>query len=151
VFKLYRDLLERRKAGESSESGFTLIELLIVIVVLGILAAIVIFSLTGVTGQSQQAACNSDAKSVQTAVAAYEANPPSGIAAGTAPTSITAVSPAPNTGLVPNYLHSAPTATVNSNGYLITLDATTAGQVDVTTKSVAATSYDSATNPCNVA
>jgi prepilin-type N-terminal cleavage/methylation domain-containing protein len=61
VFKLYRDLLERKKEGESSESGFTLIELLIVIVVLGILAAIVIFSLTGVTGQSQVAACNSDA------------------------------------------------------------------------------------------
>ena len=42
---------------------------------LGILAAIVIFSLTGVTGQSQAAACNTDAKTVETAVAAYEANP----------------------------------------------------------------------------
>ena len=56
-----------------SEAGFTLIELLIVIVVLGILAAIVIFSLTGVTGQSQAAACNTDAKTVETAVAASAA------------------------------------------------------------------------------
>ena len=50
-----------------------LIELLIVIIVLGILAAIVIFSLTGVTGQSEAAACNSDAKTVETAVSAYYA------------------------------------------------------------------------------
>ena len=49
-----------RKSGEANESGFTLIELLIVIVVLGILAAIVVFSLTGVSGQSKQAACTSD-------------------------------------------------------------------------------------------
>ena len=65
--------MERRKSGEGSESGFTLIELLIVIVVLGILAAIVVFSLTGVAGQSKQAACTSDAKSVEIAVDAYEA------------------------------------------------------------------------------
>jgi general secretion pathway protein G len=150
VFERYRELQERRENGDS-ESGFTLIELLIVIVVLGILAAIVIFSLTGVTGQSQVAACNTDAKSVETAVAAYEANPPSGITSGTPPTSIAAVTSGTNTGLVPNYLHSAPTATVSSSGYLITLDGTTAGQVDVTTKSVAATSYDGTPNPCAVA
>ena len=72
MFQRYRELQERRANGES-EGGFTLIELLIVIVVLGILAAIVIFSLTGVTGQSQVAACNTDAKSVETAVAAYQA------------------------------------------------------------------------------
>ena len=149
MFERYREMQERRKAGGSSESGFTLIELLIVIVVLGILAAIVIFSLTGVTGQSQVAACNTDAKSVETAVAAYEANPPSGITPGTAPTSIAAVSPAPNTGLVPNYLHAAPTATVASSGYLITIDSS--GNVDVTTKNVAATGYDGTPNPCAVA
>ena len=54
--------------------GFTLIELLIVIIVLGILAAIVVFSLTGVTGQSKAAACTTDAKSVEIAAAAYQAN-----------------------------------------------------------------------------
>ncbi len=151
MFERYRELQERRTDGESPEAGFTLIELLIVIVVLGILAAIVIFSLTGVTGQSQVAACNTDAKSVQTAVQAYESNPPANITPGTPPTSIAAVTPAPNTGLVPNYLHSTPTATVASSGYLITLDATTPGQVDVTTQNVAATSYDAATNPCAAA
>ena len=65
--------MERRQSGESSESGFTLIELLIVIVVLGILAAIVVFSLTGVSGQSKQAACTTDAKSVEVAADAYQA------------------------------------------------------------------------------
>src|SRR5580658_6920315 len=73
VFKRYGEIMERRKAGESSESGFTLIELLIVIVVLGILAAIVVFSLTGVSGQSKEAACTSDAKSVEIAADAYQA------------------------------------------------------------------------------
>jgi prepilin-type N-terminal cleavage/methylation domain-containing protein len=144
VFERYRELQERRTGGESPESGFTLIELLIVIVVLGILAAIVIFSLTGVTGQSAQAACNTDAKSVETAVAAYEANPPTGIAAGTAPTQIAAVTSGTNTGLVPNYLHAAPTATAASNGYAITL--TTGGVVNVVTgtgTSAVTTAYDS--------
>ena len=65
--------MERRHSGEGSQYGFTLIELLIVIVVLGILAAIVVFSLTGVTGQSKQAACTADAKSVEIAADAFQA------------------------------------------------------------------------------
>ena len=67
------DIRRRRAAGE--EFGFTLIELLIVIVVLGILAATVIFALSGVTSSSAVAACNSDAKSVEVAVAAYRPTP----------------------------------------------------------------------------
>ena len=73
VFERHREIMERRKSGEASEYGFTLIELLIVIIVLGILAAIVVFSLSGVTGESKQAACTSDAKSVEIAADAYEA------------------------------------------------------------------------------
>ena len=69
-----RRLKWKRSAGEVDDQGFTLIELLIVIVVLGILAAIVVFALSGVTSQSTVAACNSDAKTVDTAVAAYQAN-----------------------------------------------------------------------------
>lgn len=118
MFERYRELQERRQIGESPESGFTLIELLIVIIVLGILAAIVVFSLSSVTGQSQVAACNTDAKSVEVAVAAYEAQN-----AGAAPATMDV--------LVPNYLHTKPGATVASSGYAISMDGTTAGQVDV--------------------
>jgi general secretion pathway protein G len=64
-----------RQRSEEGFDGFTLIELLIVIVVLGILAATVIFALGGVTGQSAQAACNSDAKTSEVAVQAYIASP----------------------------------------------------------------------------
>ncbi len=69
-----RETVARRR-GVELEPGFTLIELLIVIVVLGILAATVIFALTGITGQSAQAACQSDAKTYEIAVSAYENSP----------------------------------------------------------------------------
>ncbi len=68
-----REIVALRRGRQfDAESGFTLIELLIVIVVIGILAATVIFALSGVTGQSAVAACNSDAKSYEVAVAAYQ-------------------------------------------------------------------------------
>jgi len=100
--------MERRKSGEGSESGFTLIELLIVIVVLGILAAIVVFSLTGVSGQSKEAACTSDGKTVEIAADAYQASQ------GTYPTS--------SAELVGTYLHSWPGT---GNGYAISIGANT--------------------------
>ena len=108
MFKRYREIMERRQSGGSSESGFTLIELLIVIVVLGILAAIVVFSLTGVSGQSKQAACTTDAKSVEVAADAYQA------ATGGWPTTIDV--------LTPSYLHSLPGS---GNGYKITINSST--------------------------
>ncbi len=73
MFERYREIQMRRADGESPEHGFTLIELLIVIVVLGILAAIVVFSLTGVTSQSKQAACTSNGKTIEVAADAYQA------------------------------------------------------------------------------
>lgn len=117
-FEKHREIQARR--AEDGFDGFTLIELLIVIVVLGVLAAVVIFALSGVTGQSKAAACNADAKSVETAVAAYEASATN--ANGSPPTNMKA--------LVPDYLHSEPSATVANNGYQITM---TGGVVSVTT------------------
>jgi prepilin-type N-terminal cleavage/methylation domain-containing protein len=136
VIKRYREIKERREAGADSEYGFTLIELLIVIIVLGILAAIVIFSLTGVTGQSEAAACSSDAKTVETAVSAYYAENND-----TPPLSIPALTVVDASGHGP-YLRAAPTATVTNNGYLIGYTDTGAGVVTVSTKAVTGVSFD---------
>jgi len=97
MLERYREIEGRRHASPGDEPGFTLIELLIVILVLGILAAIVIFALAGVTAQSAKAACNTDAKSIQTAVSAYNGS------VGGYPTTVAQI--------VPTYLHVWPTST----------------------------------------
>jgi general secretion pathway protein G len=59
--------------NKRNEGGFTLIELLIVIIILAILAAIVVFAV-GTTGANAAAAsCESDAKTVETALETYKA------------------------------------------------------------------------------
>jgi len=65
-------MLERLRTRRE-DRGFTLIELLIVIVILGILAAIVVFAVGSTGKNSAAAACNADAKSVETALEAYKA------------------------------------------------------------------------------
>jgi general secretion pathway protein G len=123
-------------AGEIAEAGFTLIELLIVIVVLGILAATVIFALGGVTGQSAQAACNSDAKTVENAAQAY-------IAENGAQTAMTQadLTVAGNGINGTPYLHSWPS---NPTHYSIGLTGT--GVVTVTPTGGTAVNYDSQTS-----
>jgi prepilin-type N-terminal cleavage/methylation domain-containing protein len=139
MIERYRKIQRQRAAGEVDVAGFTLIELLIVIVVLGILAAVVVFALGGVSSQSAVAACNADAKTVQTAVAAYDAqtgNEPDAVAVAAG------VASGPGIGELvtgsPSYLQSWPNNT--GTNYTITLDdpaavpAAVPGEVDVTIK-----------------
>ncbi len=129
MLERYRDIQERRKSEEASESGFTLIELLIVIIVLGILAAIVVFSLSGITGESKSAACTSDGKTVEIAADAYQAASP------------TQAYPTDSTEVVTTYLHSWPGT---GNGYVLSYDATDSTVV-VSINGGATTPYTSAT------
>src|ERR1700729_470120 len=105
MFERYYEIQSRK--AENPESGFTLIELLIVIVVLGILAAVVVFALGSVTGTSAQSACNSDAKTVETAMAAYVTSNPSVALVATANAGTSLTAPATGTGVsTPNPLTS---------------------------------------------
>ena len=61
-------------AETKQDKGFTLVELLIVIVILGILATVTVFAVTGITNKGKTSACQSDAKTIQTAEEAYSAN-----------------------------------------------------------------------------
>ncbi len=143
LFERYGEIQSRRRDEEATEKGFTLIELLIVIVVLGILAAIVIFSLTSVTGSSAASACNADAKTVETAIQAYDAQHPT-----------TTLGPIQTDGtgsagtLVSAYLHTWPASDSNA-GYQISYDTISATSgVEVTTPAGTIKSYDT-TNLCN--
>lgn len=135
-----RDIQARRRGEELAEKGFTLIELLIVIVVLGILAATVVFALTGVTGQSAVAACNSDAKTVETAVQAYIDAPAN--TGNTPPGSVKDLV----SGTYGTFIHAAP----SNSAYMIT---TSGGDVTVTPEPSGTPGvYDSSTttyNPCS--
>ncbi len=144
-----------RRGEELVESGFTLIELLVVIVVLGILAATVVFALSGVTGQSAQAACNSDAKTIEVAVQAYINSPDN--TTNSVPTTVADLVKAPfnngTTGNPDTFLADTP----NNNAYSIALGGTGTDSVMVTLPAGNAHAgtyqYDvaGAANPCSYA
>ncbi|MFI5282432.1 MAG: type II secretion system protein [Candidatus Dormibacterales bacterium] len=60
--------IESNLRGRKGQRGFTLIELLVVVTILGILAAIVTLSLVGLTTNANVQACNSEYKTVQSAL-----------------------------------------------------------------------------------
>lgn len=67
-----RRFTDRLTEARRDDRGFTLIELLIVIIILGVLAAIVVFSVRGITNNSETTACKTEIRTVETAVeAAY--------------------------------------------------------------------------------
>jgi general secretion pathway protein G len=110
-----------KQMRQAREEGFTLIELLIVVLVLGILAAIVVFALGTFQSDSKAAACKTDKKSVETALAAYIAKPGNTLTASAAASAATAAEYSAT--IVPTYLKTAPIG----NGY--TFGWTAAGDV----------------------
>ena len=121
---MWENMKEKRNEG-----GFTLIELLIVIIILAVLAAIVVFAVGTTTGNAKAAACNADAKSVETAVEAYKA---ANSAAAYPDLGTTGQGELTATGGTNGpWLRQWPVATTTTNGYSVYLDTAVAGQVDV--------------------
>ena len=63
-----------RLRAARGERGFTLVELLVVIAILGVLAGVVVFSVAGITDNSQLNSCKTESAILNTAVQSYYAN-----------------------------------------------------------------------------
>jgi prepilin-type N-terminal cleavage/methylation domain-containing protein len=136
-----------QKLKKRTEEGFTLIELLIVVIILAILAAIVVFAVGSTAKNASVAACNSDAKSVETALESFKAQAPG----GTYPaafnwTSLTSAQTINGTTVGP-WLRELPAANTSNNGYTVTADST--GGVSVQTSGGAMVNYDTTAGACN--
>lgn len=121
--------LRQRREELGDEGGFTLIELLIVIVILGILAAIVVFAVQNLTQQSATAACQSQYKTVETAMEAYKAQ--IGSYPATGDTALTTTLEGTATGLDGStdgpWLKDAPPVSGGTSPYFISWDGTNVG------------------------
>jgi general secretion pathway protein G len=126
--------LRQRREELGDEGGFTLIELLIVIVILGILAAIVVFAVQNLTGQSATAACQSEFKTVETAVESYKAQ------MGQYPGSFTTLQTAVTTGAIgggsagPWLKDAVPLSAGDNSNYWFAIDPGTGGTITVFSK-----------------
>ena len=107
----------------SGQRGFTLIELLVVIAVLAVLAVVVLFNVTGVKNKGQSAGCQTDVKTIQTAVdAGLGATPAITPTAGTYNTAATIA--AFLGAYQPTYIHNT---TTSCNSITVTADASGGG------------------------
>jgi general secretion pathway protein G len=71
---VHQRLQQRIRAARKADGGFTLIELLIVIVILGVLAGVVVFSVQAISNRGNNAACETNKKSLASAAAAFYAD-----------------------------------------------------------------------------
>ncbi len=66
------DMIKKR-AAMRGQSGFTLVELLVAVAILAILAGVAVFAVGNLTTGAEDAACDTERKTVITAIAAYQA------------------------------------------------------------------------------
>lgn len=126
-------------AGKRVDQGFTLLELVATIVILGVLAATVLLGMGRIMNQGDEAACNSDARSVLVAVQAFHNNPNNTAASQEFPTSASQLTGPSSERFGGPFLHTWPV----SSRYTITLDPASNGHVDVN-----GSDYDESQNPC---
>ena len=67
------DMIKKRMAMRG-QSGFTLVELLVAVAILAILAGVAVFAVGSLTSNSGIAACDTEASTIKTAIAAAGAN-----------------------------------------------------------------------------
>lgn len=66
----------------SSDDGLTMVELLVIMIIIGVLGSLVIFALSGAEASAAKTVCESNFKSIQTAIEAFKSD------VGYAPTSL---------------------------------------------------------------